>query len=151
MSLKGKDGNNALTSVTIQDIYEAYLDESHQTESEFTYSQFLTYYYSVVGSYSTKTATQIAYSSTVDVCYYFTQYMYYLEQGTSAGEVAYKIIDSKTKNYGGVAAGAGVIYQMLDSDSNGELDTAYIITNYHVAYIDTYCNDENYTLYYNST
>lgn len=149
MSLKGSNGTNALASVTSRDIYEAYLTEINKTEAEYSYSKFLTYYYSVIKEYDTKTATQLAYSSTVDICYSYTNYTYELQQGTASGETAYKIVSSGRK--GGVSAGAGVIYKMLDTDSVSGFDTAYIITNYHVAYIDNYSNDSNYVVYANNT
>ncbi len=152
LSLNGKDGENALTPISIRNIYDAYLIETNQTEQNFSYDEFLIYYYSVV-KYDAKTATQLAYSTTVDICYTFTNYTHYVQQGTevSSGKTAYKVIESGSGEKGGVAAGAGVIYQMLDSDSNGSLDTAYIITNYHVAYVEAYSNDENYELYYCQT
>ena len=150
LSLNGKDGKDSLAPISIRNIYEAYLEEINQDENDFSYDEFLIYYYSVV-KYDTKTATQLAYSTTVDICYSFTNYTHYVKQGTeiSSGKTAYKVIDSNTGAKGGVAAGAGVIYQMLDSDTNGFLDTAYIITNYHVAYVEAYSNDPNYELYYN--
>lgn len=153
LSLKGTNGTNALSSVSSRQIYSAYLDETNKTEAEFSYSDFLVYFYSVVEKYDTKTATQLAYSTTVDICYSYTNYTYYLEQGTesSTNKTAYKIDSTNSGNKGGIAAGAGVIYKMLDTDANDELDTAYIITNYHVAYIDNYSNDSNYVVYYNST
>ena len=152
LSLNGKDGKDSLTPISIRSIYEAYLEETNQLESNFSYEDFLLYYYSVV-KYDTKTATQLAYSTTVDICYTFTNYTYYVQQGTevSSGKTAYKVIESSSGEKGGVAAGAGVIYKMLDTDTSGDLDTAYIITNYHVAYVEAYTNDPNYVLYYSQT
>lgn len=152
LSLNGKDGKDSLAPISLQNIYEAYLDVINETKESFTYNDFLIYYYSVV-KYDTKTATQLAYSSTVDICYSFTNYTHYVQQGTevSSGKTAYKVIEANSGKKGGVAAGAGVIYQMLDADLNGKLDTAYIITNYHVAYVEAYSNDSNYELYYNQT
>lgn len=151
-SLKGERGENALVSVGVRDIYEAYLDTVNKTEQEYSYQDFLVYYYSVVKEYDTKTATQIAYSSTVDICYTYSEYMYYVASGNAGEESkpAYRLYPENNKDGKGLSAGAGVIYDMFDSDTNGELDTAYIITNYHVAYIETYCNDDNYVLYYDS-
>lgn len=151
VSLKGTNGTNALASVSTRDIYQAYLEAENKTEAELSYKDFLVYYYSVVDKKDTKTATQLAYSTTVDICYSYTNYTYCVEQGTASNQTAYKIDSSNSGNKGGVAAGAGVIYQMLDTDSNDELDTAYIITNYHVAYLENYSNDSNYVVYYNET
>ena len=151
LSLKGANGTSAMAAVTTRNIYDSYLAATNQTESTFSYDDFLVYYYSVVGKYDTKTATQLAYSTTVDICYSYTNYTYYVEQGTVSNQTAYKINTSNSGNKGGIAAGAGVIYKMLDTDSNSQLDTAYIITNYHVAYLDNYSNDSNYVVYYNAT
>lgn len=150
-SLAGDDGDNALASVSVQDIYEAYLEKENKTSTEFTYDDFLIYYYSVVPKYDSKTATQIAYSSTVDICYTFSEYVYYLRSGTTTeGNLpAYRLYSENNKTIGGLSAGAGVIYDMIDTDEDDELDTAYIITNYHVAYIaENYSNDDNNVLYY---
>lgn len=147
MSLQGSDGKNALTTVTTREIFDAYKTATNQTET-YSYEDFLTYYYSVVEKNDTNTATQLAYSTTVDICYSYTNYTYEVQQGTVDGETAYKIVSSGKK--GGVAAGAGVIYKMLDTNGDTKLDTAYIITNYHVAYLENYSNDPNYIVYYNS-
>lgn len=151
VSLHGDDGEDALMPVSIRHIYEAYLEETNQNEADFSYEEFLVYYYSVV-KYDTKTATQLAYSTTVDICYSYTSYTCYVQQGTelSSGKVAYKPVEANSGYKGGVAAGAGVIYQMLNLDTTDNLlDTAYIITNYHVAYLENYSNDSNYIVYYN--
>ena len=142
-SLKGSNGINALTNVSIREIYESYLEVSNKTESEMTYDEFLVYYYSVVDKHDAKTATQLACSTTVDICYSYYSQTYFVYQNGTSMSVNTDLSGMK----GGVSAGAGVIYQMLDSDSNGELDTAYIITNYHVAYIENYSNDPNYVVY----
>lgn len=150
VSLCGDDGEDALMPISIRHIYEAYLEETNQNESNFSYDEFLIYYYSVA-KFDSKTITQLAYSSTVDICYSFTNYICYVQQGTeiSSGKIAYKPDIFNSGNRGGVSAGAGVIYQMLDTDNNNVLDTAYIITNYHVAYLENYSNDPNYIVYYN--
>lgn len=150
-SLVGAPGENALSTITPYNIYEAYLDVINKTSSEFSYNDFLVYYYSVADKHDVKTATQMAYSTTVDICYSWTNYTYYMQETTIGGETAYVYSASNSGAKGGVSAGAGVIYQMIDSDDNGSLDTAYIITNYHVAYIENYTNDSNYSLYYNSS
>lgn len=147
LSLQGSDGKNALTTVTTREIYDAYKTKTEQPET-YTYEDFLLYYYSVVEKNDTNSATQLAYSTTVDICYSYTNYTYEVEKGKAGGEDAYKITSSGKK--GGVAAGAGVIYKMLDTNNDNKLDTAYIITNYHVAYLENYSNDPNYIVYYNS-
>jgi S1-C subfamily serine protease len=125
------------------DIYNSYLDATNQTSADMDYDEFLIYYYSVVDKYDTKTATQLAYSTTVDICYSYSSLTYAIRVN---GDGTFTPLDSGSKK-GGASAGAGVIYQMFDTDSNSELDTAYIITNYHVAYIENYSNDPNYVVY----
>lgn len=147
LSLQGSDGKNALTTVTTREIYDAYKTETKQPDT-YSYEEFLLYYYSVVEKNDTNFATQLAYSTTVDICYSYTNYTYEVAKGTVGGETAYKITSSGKK--GGVAAGAGVIYKMLDTNNDNKFDTAYIITNYHVAYLENYSNDPNYIVYYNS-
>ncbi|MBR3885466.1 MAG: trypsin-like peptidase domain-containing protein [Clostridia bacterium] len=150
LSLKGTNGTNVLTPISLMDIYNAYLEETNQTSADMDYDEFLVYYYSVVDKHDTKTATQLAYSTTVDICYSYTNTTVSLESGTVGSEPAYKINESGSGKKGGVSAGAGVIYKMLDTNTDSKLDTAYIITNYHVAYIENYSNDPNYVVYYNS-
>ncbi len=142
LSLKGTNGTNAPVQVSLMDIYTSYLEATHQTSSDMSYDEFLLYYYSVVDKQDTKTATQLAYSSTVDICYSFTGRTHYIKVSGSS----FALLETK-EDGGGVSAGAGVIYQMLDTDGNTELDTAYIITNYHVAYVENYSNDPNYVVY----
>ena len=147
-SLDGEDGTNALAPVSVQDIYQAYIDLIGKTQAEYPFEQFLVYYYSVIPKNSAETATQLAYSSTVDICYTYSEYLYYVQSGTVGGLPAHKILPDSTRTYHGISAGAGVIYDMFDSNTDGKLDTAYIITNYHVAYLDGYCNDDDYVVYY---
>ena len=45
LSLNGDDGKNMLTPVSIRNIYDAYLVETGQSETNFTYQDFLIYYY----------------------------------------------------------------------------------------------------------
>lgn len=141
-SLKGADGQDAELDISLDQIYAAYLTDTGKTQTEYTYYDFLLEIAS--GKYGTEVATKIAYSSTVDICYSYSGLIHYIQSsGTSFSPI-------ETKTAGGVSAGAGVIYQMFDSDSsdeNDELDTAYIITNYHVAYIENYSNDPNYVVY----
>lgn len=142
LSLKGTDGTNALTAVTTQDIFEAYKNETHQDDN-YSYEEFLTYYYSVMDKYDTETATNVALRSTVDICYKYSSQVYYIQSSNGV------LTSSLSGVKGGVAAGAGVIYQMFDSnpDDDYAYDTAYIITNYHVAYIENYSNDSEYPVY----
>lgn len=148
-SLKGSNGTNALENVSVREIYTAYLETVNKTETDMSYDEFLTYYYSVIDEYDTKSATQLAYSTTVDICYSYYSQVYYIQ---TSGK-SFSVNESLSGLKGGVSAGAGVIYQMLDTDEvpDGELDTAYIITNYHVAYIENYSNDPNYVVYANYT
>lgn len=148
-SLKGTNGTNALENVSVREIYSSYLEATNKTELDMSFDEFLVYYYSVIEKYDTKSATQLAYSTTVDICYSYYSQVYYIQtSGTS-----FSVNESLSGLKGGVSAGAGVIYQMLDTDvvPDGELDTAYIITNYHVAYIENYSNDPNYVVYANYT
>lgn len=158
LSLKGVDGTSisAMPDFTLKDVYKAYLGEIDKTESDYSYNEFLTYYYSVIDKYDAKTATQLAYSTTVDICYSYVTEVCNVAKSTLNDESIYTIssLDSNgdiaVENKGGVAAGAGVIYKMLDTNNDNKLDTAYIITNYHVAYLEYYSNDSNYLLYYDS-
>ena len=144
-SLKGSDGENKVANITANDLYQAYLVKSGKTEVEYSYEDFLKEYYSS-GMYNEKYATDAALSSTVDICYGYTTKTYPVQSIMASGQNAY-IFEYSGSDW--AAAGAGVIYKMLDTDSNGSLDTAYIITNYHVAYIENYSNDSNYVAYYN--
>ncbi len=151
-SLKGANGTNALANVSVAEIYDAYLTETNQTETDMSYEDFLLYYYSVIEKYDTKSATQLAYSTTVDICYSYYSQVYYIQSNGNS----FAVNESLSGLKGGVSAGAGIIYQMLDTEkadgtpgTDGVLDTAYIITNYHVAYIENYSNDSNYTVYAN--
>ncbi len=144
LSLQGSDGENS-TSVDMYAIYEAYIDVAELDEEEFTYNDFLVYYYSLLTDDSAEYATQTALRSTVDICYTYTATIISLTQTTlNNGQTAYII--EKTQS-SGVAAGAGIIYSYEDTDGDGEYDVAYIVTNYHVAYIEYYVNLENYAYY----
>ncbi len=152
LSLKGTNGENALENVSVREIYSAYLETENKTESDMSFDEFLVYFYSVIEKYDTKSATQLAYSSTVDICYSYYSQVYYIQTSGNS----FSVNESLSGLKGGVSAGAGVIYQMLDKKkadgepgTDGVLDTAYIITNYHVAYIENYSNDPNYVVYAN--
>lgn len=152
----GQDGQDAVLDIPLDQIYKAYLTETGKSKSEYDYEDFLLEIAS--GKYNKKIATQKAYSTTVDICYSYTTTEWDISNltvqnnQTGSYESVYAISDKGTNKY--LAAGAGVIYQMFDSDPNDEndyYDTAYIITNYHVAYIENYSNDPNYIVYNNET
>ncbi|MBQ8451506.1 MAG: trypsin-like peptidase domain-containing protein [Clostridia bacterium] len=146
MSLQGKDGK----SVEIEDLYSAYLNEVGKTSDEYTYTEFITDYFDtlVVDDQTratlTENATQTALRSTVDICYsyYVDSPIIYGEVTTVNGEQVF-IINNENYASIGVSAGAGVIYQMNET-------TAYIITNYHVAYVSNYTTNP-YRVYYDSS
>lgn len=145
-SLYGKDGS----SVTLEDIYNAYLSENNLTTNDCTYSDFLLHYFpdnfltddDVVSK--TELVTQVALRSTVDICY-----SYYVDKPivyvTESNNKLY-IDNQNNEKYAsiGVSAGSGVIYKITDT-------SAYIITNYHVLYANNYTSDENYRVFYNAT
>ena len=151
-SLNGSDGE----SVELEDLYNAYLSENNLTTTEYTYSEFITEYFSNLVADSEETtsltelATQSALRSTVDILYsfYLNDPIIYVSSGTlnSTGEQVYIIDENNNEKYAsiGVSAGSGVIYKM-------DNDTAYIITNYHVVYANNYTNDSDYRVYYNSS
>lgn len=141
-SLKGKDG----TSVSIEDLYQAYLREKNLTSEQYTFVQFISDYYkdSVFDTSETQTkgelASQQALRSTVDICYscYMnTNIITIASYNTSSYQIA-----QTTQTPIAVSAGSGIIYQIND-------DVAYIITNYHVVYIDNYSSDNSYKVFYN--
>lgn len=149
-SLKGADGQDAELNIPLNQIYSAYLTETGKLSTDYTYEDFLLEIAS--GKYSKTIAAQQAYSSTVDICYTYTNITEFVQKGTetSTNKTAYKLDTSKTSGArGGIAAGAGIIYQMFDTNTSDlyDYDTAYIITNYHVAYIENYSNDPNYIVY----
>jgi len=143
-SLYGKDGS----SITLDDIYNAYLSENNLSKDDCTYSDFLLNYFPDQflpdddAVTKTEITTQIALRSTVDICYSYCidQPIVYVQENGN------KLYIDESKNYAsiGVSAGSGVIYKMSD-------DTCYIITNYHVLYAANYTNDSSYRVFYNST
>lgn len=145
-SLHGADGED----LELEDLYSAYLTENSLTSSDYTYSEFITEYFSNMVTNSeeaislTELATQSALRSTVDIVYSFCldKPMISVSSGTltSTGEDVF-IINSQSYASTGVSAGSGVIYQM-------DSDTAYIITNYHVVYAANYTDDSKYRVYY---
>lgn len=148
-SLRGKDGS----SVTLEDIYEAYLREKGLTSSELTYTEFiLTFYPDKIETEADSVSlientTQNALRSTVDICYSF-----YMDTPIIFGQFSNDKFVVSTQNANayvsiGISAGSGVIYSYEDTDSDGEDDVAYIVTNYHVVYCSNYSNDSNYYVY----
>ena len=150
-SLYGKDGS----SVTLEDVYNAYLKETNKTSDELSYTEFILNFYpdKIVDDKEmvslVENTTQQALRSTVDICYSFSMdtpiiYGYYSDDKSKF------IIDSNyTNTYVsvGVSAGSGVIYQFANMD--GINDVAYIVTNYHVVYCSNYSSDSDYYVYYN--
>lgn len=147
-SLQGKNGS----SITIEDVYYAYLRENGLTTNDCSLAKFINTYYpdTLLDDATEKSlsefATAQALRSTVDIVYSF-----YIDKPIisatpntlSTGEKVY-LIEESTNAPIGVSAGSGVIYKVAE-------DTAYIITNYHVVYVDNYTNDDNYNVYYNES
>lgn len=145
-SLRGKDGSN----VTMQDVYEAYLEAKDLTSEDLSFTEFILTYYpdKIIDENASlsmvEATTQSALRSTVDICYgyYDRNPIVYVSENNGR----YIIDETNSGKYAatGVSAGSGVIYKM---DEN----TAYIITNYHVVYCNNYSNDDNYYVYYNNS
>lgn len=142
-SLYGKDGS----SVTIEDIYNAYLTEKRKVDPDYSCSMldFLESNFSDSIKVNTSTlveyTTQVALRSTVDICYSFYDerpVYQYRTYWTGGG-----YYESSVPAYG-VSAGSGVIYKM-------DSDVAYIITNYHVVYASNYTNDLAYRVFYDGS
>ena len=151
-SLHGKDGSN----ITLEMIYEAYLEEIGKTSSEYTFTDFILNFYpdEILSSDETatavKSATQSALRSTVDICYSFCldEPIIYVSETKIDGVDSYQI-DTSAEYYNryasiGVSAGSGVIYKIDDAGTAAaEDDVAYIITNYHVVYASDFVSDES--------
>lgn len=151
-SLHGKDGSN----ITLEMIYEAYLEEIGKTSSEYTFTDFILNFYpdEILSSDETatavKSATQSALRSTVDICYSFCldEPIIYVSETKIDGVDSYQI-DTSAEYYNryasiGVSAGSGVIYKIDDAGTAAaEDDVAYIITNYHVVYASNFVSDES--------
>lgn len=143
-SLQGKDGSD----VTIEDIYAAVLKANNKTKDEYTFAMFMQDYYpdSIIDSVEKQTLTELATAtalrSTVDICYsfYMNSKIINCQSGTYDGKEVYAIAETNDVPIG-VSAGSGVIYEVSD-------DTAYIITNYHVVYVENYTSVDNYRVYY---
>lgn len=145
LSLHGQDGSN----ITLEHLYNAYLKANNKTASDETYLEFITSYFDdlILNDKTQMTlveaATQTALRSTVDICYADYMETPIIEVSESGNN--YIIDTSINETYASVSlsAGSGVIYQIGS-------DTAYIITNYHVLYVDNYSNDSNYRVYRNT-
>ncbi len=151
LSLQGKDGKD----VTVEDIYYAYLEANDLTQNECSLAKFIETYYPKylldVDDASKMTlselASQQALRSTVDILYsgYMNSAIIKATETSilQTGEPVY-VLEETTTAPVCLSAGSGVIYKI-------DGDTAYIITNYHVAYVSNYSNDPNYRVYYNDT
>lgn len=106
----GADGSNAVTTITIEDVWEYYCE----TVESVSYEDFLTLYL----SYSTDSGTGIAKALTSSVKVYTEFIERYVS--SSWGRVQYSY---ETAMY----TGSGVIWK-IDSDY------VYFVTNYHVVY-----------------
>lgn len=158
-SLHGKNG----ADVTIEDVYNAYLNENNLTSTDMTLSEFIMKIYpdNILDIDETATAVEIstasALRSTVDICYSFCldkPILYVAEGSLSNGTEVYQIITNQNyyNKYAsiGVSAGSGVIYKIEGAETPDESDdVAYIITNYHVVYASNYINNEDKYRVYN--
>lgn len=141
--IDGKDG----VGVTVEDLYNSYLQTHELTKDDYTFVDFISDYYKDVlytsGEAQTKReiATQYSLRSTVDICYscYMDSNIIAL---ASTNNSNYYQIATTTNTPISVSAGSGVIYRMDET-------TAYIITNYHVVYVDNYSTDDSYEVFYN--
>ena len=141
--IDGKDG----VGVTVEDLYNSYLQTHELTKDDYTFVDFISDYYKDVlytsGEAQTKReiATQYSLRSTVDICYscYMDSNIIAL---ASTNNSNYYQIATTTNTPISVSAGSGVIYKMDET-------TAYIITNYHVVYVDNYSTDDSYEVFYN--
>ena len=153
LSLQGKDGSD----VTVEDLYHTYLSAKNLTETQCTLADFIETYYPEYllqvedGSKLTLTelASQQALRSTVDILYagymnsaVINAYEVEIQDSETNEEYEAYAIEETTSAPVCLSAGSGVIYKV-------GTDTAYIITNYHVCYVDNYSNDPTYRVYYN--
>ena len=149
LSLQGASGE----SVTVEDLWRTYLQTKNYTESQCTLAMFIETYYPEylldVDDASKMTiselAAQQALRSTVDILYsgFMNSAIINASSATlrDTGEAVW-IVEETTSAPVCLSAGSGVIYKI-------DGDTAYIITNYHVCYVDNYSNDSDYRVYYN--
>lgn len=141
-SLYGSDGQD----VTVEDLYNKYLELTNKTSDDVTMLQFIENYFDNIildeqeNLTLTEATTQIALRSTVDICYadYMKNPIIAVEESGDKYVINEQYNEKYT--YPCVSAGSGVIYKVNS-------DTAYIITNYHVLYVEYYSNDEDYRVY----
>lgn len=149
----GKSGKNG-NDLTLLSIYQEYKDETNYTG---TFSDFIDDYIGEKLTFDDETtqaqiSAGIALCSTVDICYSYYMDKYYLvgSETTAKFEDGSKkdvyFVSQSSQPLMSVAAGSGVIYKM---ETAGTTKTAYIITNYHVVYVEAYSNDDDYNIYYN--
>lgn len=146
----GKDGKNG-NDMTLMSIYQEYKENNPSFTG--TFNDFISDYIDDKLSYDdeiteAQIAAQLALCSTVDICFSYKMDKYYSLSLSidNTGKYVYKMTPS-SQPFMNVSAGSGVIYNL---ESNGTKNTAYIITNYHVLYIETYSNDSDYSVLYNS-
>ncbi len=147
----GKDGQDG-SDMSIVSVYKEYKTE---TGYEGSLSDFIAFYFDNIISENDESAratlaAQAALCSTVDICYsYFMPASQCFDHANgfveSGGQFFYKM-QPATQPHMSVSAGSGVIYKM---QTTGDVKTAYIITNFHVVYIEDYSNDPNYKLFTN--
>ena len=141
-SLYGKDGS----SITLEDIYNAYLAEKRNVDPNYDCSMLDFLQSNFADSIKVDTSTLIKYTtqtalrSTVDICYHF-----YDGRGVYTKTMLGSYKQSTTPAYG-VSAGSGVIYKIDDTAG-----VAYIITNYHVVYASNYTSDTQYNVFYDGS
>ena len=147
---KGVDGQDG-QDMSILSIYNEYKTQNPEYSGSF--SDFIDDYISNKLEYDeeiseAQIAAQLALCSTVDICYPYSMDTYYgLSLSIdSNGKYIYKISESNQPLMS-VAAGSGVIYKM---ETEGTKHTAYIITNYHVVYVENYSNNSEYDVFYNN-
>lgn len=148
----GKDGQNG-NDLTLLSIYQEYKKEMNYTGS---FSDFIDDYIGEKLTFNDETtqaqiSAGLALCSTVDICYSYYMDAYYLlgnESTATFGNQKKDIyfVTRSSQPLMSVSAGSGVIYKM---ETSGTTKTAYIITNYHVAYVEAYSNDPNYNIFYN--
>jgi len=151
----GKDGND----LTLSSIYQEYKEENPNYSGSL--SDFIEHYLGdIVADLDDETtkaslAAQTALCSTVDICFaysistdkYYNVSTTLLQTGTGDIKYGYRLM-TPTSPYMNVAAGSGVIYQINDDE---DIKTAYIITNFHVLYVEGYSNSEDYKVFYNQS
>lgn len=153
--IDGKDGND----MNIVSLYNEYKENNPSYTGSL--SDFIEYYLGdLVADLDDETtkaslSAQSALCSTVDICFAYSipANSYYNVSTTllqmTSGEVKYGYrVTAPSSPFMNVAAGSGVIYKM---ETEAEIKTAYIITNFHVAYVEAYSNDADYKVFYNQS